>query len=265
MGTHTDFHSTVGMYRAFGICGLSKENDSQYPYFFDLCTQEWRKLSELNTIALFSTGSQIFAIQSKDGKYYGANGISSHLEVSNYAIKTRSENTPMPAMRFSLPDKMNEKQFGEYPGAYTQNGILLSANKGNGVWTPVVFHPLNGFYALDDIEALALIPFSLYGKKQSEKDAEKIYGYIVVKDESEKGDKSLFYTLDENMKFPEIPFVTYPNQALSASANNDRPGTLTIHFKAYRSGNVTQEYSFDKKEMNSINYFSSFDEIVWIN
>lgn len=263
MGDHSDFHSTVGIYRAFGMCGLSKENGSRYPYFFDLCTQEWSKLSELSTIALFSTGSQIYAIQSKDDKYYGANSISSQLEISNYTTKTKAETSPMPAMRFPLPDKMNEEQFGEYPGAYTQNGILLSANKGNGVWTPVIFHPLNGFFAMEDIEASALIPFSLYGKKQSGN--KRIFGYIVVKNGNEKGDKSLFYTLDENMKFSENPFITYPNQALSASANNDKPGTLTIHFKAYRSDNVTMEYSFDKQEMNGIEHFSSFDEIVWIN
>ena len=30
---HPDFHSAVGVYRAYGICGLSKENNNQYPFY----------------------------------------------------------------------------------------------------------------------------------------------------------------------------------------------------------------------------------------
>ena len=59
--------------------------------------------------------------------------------------------------------------------------------------------------------------------------------------------------------------ASYPNKALSATANYNRPGTLTVHFEANRSGNVTSEYSFEKKEWTPINVFGSFDEIVWIN
>lgn len=34
---------------------------------------------------------------------------------------------------------------------------------------------------------------------------------------------------------------------------------------AYRSGNVTSEYHFDKQEWTPINVSGTFDEIVWIN
>ena len=50
---HPDFHSTIGVNRAYGICGLAKENNNQYPFFFDLCTQEWSKLSDIKRSALF--------------------------------------------------------------------------------------------------------------------------------------------------------------------------------------------------------------------
>ena len=129
---HPDFHSAVGAYRAYGICGLSKEDGIQYPYFFDLCTQEWSRLSELNTIALFSNGSIIGAIQSRDGKLYGANNISDNLERSNDYLTSRSTSPASPAMRFQLPDGIESDQLGEYPGVCNERGVLLSANKGNG-------------------------------------------------------------------------------------------------------------------------------------
>lgn len=155
---HPDFHSAVGVYRAYGICGLSKENNNQYPFFFDLCTQEWSKLSDMNTIALFSNGNVIGAIQSGDGKLYGANAISNNLERSeNYAISR--ESSPQPTSRFTLPDGINAEQFGEYPGAFTSQYVLLSANKGNGKWIPVLFHSNYGFATLDEIDADRLIPF----------------------------------------------------------------------------------------------------------
>lgn len=262
---HPDFHSAVGVYRAYGICGLSKENDNQYPFFFDLCTQEWSKLSDINTIALFSNGSVIGAIQSYDGKLYGANTISDNLERSEYYASSRAS-SPQPTLRFTLPDRINAEQLGEYPGAFTSQYILLSANKGNGKWIPVLFHPYNGFATLDEIDADRLIPFSVRTTTKYEKEnSQWIYGFIVVRGESENGCMSLFYAIDDNLSLMKEPITSYPNKTLSATANYDRPGTLTVHFEANRSGNVTSEYSFEKKEWSPINVFGSFDEIVWIN
>lgn len=76
---------------------------------------------------------------------------------------------------------------------------------------------------------------------------------------------SLLYVIDDNMSFAKEPVASYPNKALSAAANHDRPGTLTVHFEANGSGNVTSEYSFEKQEWSPINVLGSFDEIVWIN
>lgn len=261
---HPDLHSVVGVYRAYGICGLSKENDNQYPFFFDLCTQEWSKLSDISTIALFSNGNEIGAIQSVDGKWYEANAISENLERSeNYAI---SRTSPQPTFRFTLPDGINAEQFGEYPGAFTSQYVLLSANKGNGKWIPVLLLPNYGFATLDEVEADRLIPFSVYTTTKDEKESSQwISGFIVVRGESENGGMSLFYAIDDNLSLEKEPVASYPNKALSATANYDKHGTLTVHFEANQSGNITSEYSFEKKEWTPINVFGSFDEIVWIN
>lgn len=262
---HPDFHSTIGVNRAYGICGLAKENNNQYPFFFDLCTQEWSKLSDSNTIALFGNGSVIGAIQSDDGKLYGAKTISDNLERSENYLSSRAS-SPQPTLRFTLPNGINAEQFGEYPGAFTPQYVLLSANKGNGKWIPILFHPSGGFATLDEIDADRLIPFSVHTTTKDEKEnSQWISGFIVVRGESENGCMSLFYAIDEHLSLTKEPIASYPNKALSATANYNRPGTLTVHFEANRSGNVTSEYSFEKKEWTPINVFGSFDEIVWIN
>lgn len=106
---HPDFHSAVGAYRAYGICGLSKENDKQYPFFFDLCSQEWSRLSDINTIALFSDGTAIGAIQSFDRDLYGINIISEDLDRSEDYLTSRSD-MPQPAtMKYKLPEGMKPR------------------------------------------------------------------------------------------------------------------------------------------------------------
>ncbi|MDE6787242.1 MAG: DUF4784 domain-containing protein, partial [Muribaculaceae bacterium] len=230
--------------------------------------QEWNRLNDFNTIALFSNGSVIGAIQTRDGKLYGANNVSDNLERSQDYLTSRSSS---PAMRFQLPDGIDAEQFGEYPGAYTEKGVLLSAKKGNGKWIPVFFNPSSGFSLSDEIDAERLIPFALrpfIKQSNSKDDSEKpqwISGYIVVKEESDNGFKSFFHVMDDKLSLFNEPIAAFPNKALSAAANHDRPGTLTVHFEASSSGNVTSEYHFDKQEWTPINVFGSFDEIVWIN
>ena len=169
-------------------------------------------------------------------------------------------------MLFRSPDGVEAGQFGEFPGAYTSRGVLLSANKGNGKWVPVFFSFNQGFKALDEMDAEWLIPFSVRSVAKDESGNTRwISGFIVVRDKSENGCRSLFYTVDENGSLAKEPIAQYANKALSAAANPDRPGTLTVHFEAYRAGNVTEEYSFEKQEWTSVNVFGTFDEIVWIN
>ena len=92
-----------------------------------------------------------------------------------------------------------------------------------------------------------------------------ISGYIVVKEESDNGFKSFFHAIDDRLSLSNEPIAAFPNKALSAAVNPDRPGTLTVHFEASRSGNVTSEYDFNRQEWTPINASGSFDEIVWIN
>jgi hypothetical protein len=264
---HPDFHSTVGAYRSYGICGLSKTKGNQYPYFFDLLTGEWTQLRELNTIALYSDGNNIFALSQKSDKQYDFVNISSQLERSeDYAVDSRA-NSPMPDRNFPLPDGVPAESFGDYPGAYDKSGALFSINRGNGKWAPVLFNPTNGFSIGEDIEADALIPFSYTMKSvNGNNQYERFGGYIVVLKEQVNGARSLFYLMEENFSIEKEPFATHPNKALSASANYDKPGTLTVHFEAYRSGNISEELSLETQEWTSINPFGvSFDEIVWIN
>lgn len=261
---YPDFHSVIGAYRIFGICGLSKENENQYPIFFDLCTQEWNKLSDLNTIALFGNGTTIGAIQTHDGKLYEAVDITANLDRSDEYSTSRS--TPIP-MSFSLPEELKGDQLGDFPGAYTPNGILLAANKGNGKWIPVFFNFHKGFTTSEEIEAERIIPFAI--QPNGKENPHWTFGYIVVKEHIENGNHSFLYTIDENGFLSQLPNAAILNKALSAAVNYNKPGMLTVHFDSHRdlgNGNITMEYSFAKQEWTPINVMGGcFDEIVWIN
>lgn len=262
LAEHPDFHSAIGAYRLYGICGLSKENGNQYPFFFDLCTQQWNKLSDISTIALFGNGSTIGAIQSRDGKMYVATDITINLDRSENYLTSRSQ----PLMSFPLPDGVDADQLSDFPGAYTPDGVLLAANKGNGKWIPVFFNYHRGFATFDEIEAARIIPFAIrpFDKENQNWTA----GYIVVKEEFENGNSSFLYTIGENRSLSQEPIAKFPNKALSATVNYNQPDKLTIHFESHRdegNGNVTMEYSFKKQNWTPINAGGSFDEIVWIN
>lgn len=271
MDEHPDFHSVVGVHKGYGLCGLATTEGVQYPFFFDFCTLKWKKLSNNKTIALFNTPSTIGALQTRDGKSYSINDLSSNLEIcDDYATAKTKSSKPQAA--FLLPDGLKAEQFGEYPGAYywqsyyKQSYMLFSANKGNGKWTPVIFNPGKGFNVLDDIDADGLIPFSFFVETEGEKDDHKlISGYLVTLES--KQNSSELYLLDENMKLQKEPFAIFPNRAVSVSANYEKLGTLTVHFEGHRAGNLTYEYSWYTKEWKPINSMNghTYDEIVWTN
>lgn len=267
MDEHPDFHSAVGLHRGYGLCGLAATEGVQYPFFFDFCTLQWKKLSNFKTIALFSTPSMVGALQAMDGEKYSINVISSDLETWDYATAKTKSSFEKPQPAYPLPDGLKAEQFGEYPGAYyNQSYILFSANKGNGKWTPVIFAPDKGFYVLDDINADGLIPFSFFVKAEGEKDNQKlISGYLVALESKQNG--SEFYLLDDNMKLRKEPFATFANRAVSVSASHEKQGILTVHFEGHRAGNVTYEYSWGTKEWKPVSLMGGHvhDEIVWTN
>ena len=90
-----------------------------------------------------------------------------------------------------------------------------------------------------------------------EKNKDWRFGYIVARnDESslylaDKGDAILF----------DKPYVTFASRVLSASANYDNPGTLTIH----TSTGDTYNFSYEPRKVEPIGKTHVFDEVIWTN
>lgn len=263
---HSDFHSVVGVWGSYGLCGLAKREGVEYPFFFDFCTSEWKQLSNLKTIALFGFQGMVGALQTTDGEKYEINFISNELEKCDYATAKTKSSAGL-HRRFPLPEELKPEHFGEYPGAYTNElYVLFSANKGNGKWALVVFDFQHGFYVLNEIEADKLIPFSVCLSAEENIAKQKwVTGYIVARKGAEND--SELYLLKENASELKEPFAVFPNYAVSASANEKKPGTLTVHFEADRNGNVTREYLWETKEWKSVNGLMGHchDEIIWTN
>ncbi len=264
LGECSDFHSVVSCWRCYGLCGLTYVHGMHLPVFFDFCTSEWKELSNRPTLALFGFPSGVGALQAADGKNYSLNVVTDGLERCDFAVAS-SRTDPVPQPEYPLPDGLEASQFGAYPAAYTGTSvILLSADKGNGVWTPVAFSPYSGFHVFDDIEADGLIPFSFLTK-----DNKWQYGYVVARKDATNGSELYLSDLEKDGGITTFgkPYAVFPNCALSVSADYQQPGSLTVHFVAYRTGNVTYNFIADTKEWNSVDYAfgETFDEIVWTN
>lgn len=263
---HPDFHSAINAVRTYGLCGLAEEEGIQKAFFFDFCTAKWKKLTDNPTLALAGNGSDVTAISGDPDYGYRASSIIDHLDRNIFSSETRSTRMNIPTV-FELPQGLKPAYFGDYPGVFTHSSrqILLSADKGDGVWVPVVFDRVKGFYKLDEVKADALIPFSFLisqGDKTSDNETlRRLSGYVIT---SEK-EGSHFCLLDETeMKLQEA-FTTFPNRVASVTSNNKRRGSFTVHFIAYRAGFLTEEFIWDTKEWKSLTWGGVFDEIVWAN
>lgn len=259
-----DFHSVVACWQCYGLCGLcglagDGDGDNRRPFFFDFCTQEWKQLGDYSTIALFSFPSGVGALQTFDGEKYTLNLISAGLEKCNYT--TTPTRSPIPQPVYPLPQGLTAEQFGDYPGAYNTDGIVLfSAHTAPQEWVPVILSMYNGFYSFDSIEADGLIPFSFMTQEK-----EWRCGYIASHKGTANG--SELYLVEKNSELIlREPYAVLPGQAVSASANLQRPGYLTVHCRG-AEGNATYEFRFDTKEWKPLDtlHGCAFDEIVWTN
>lgn len=251
---HPDFHSALGLYRAYGICGLAKDSKGkQCPYFLDLCTGDLTQLDRSNTLALFNLGvGKIGSIASSDGKLYRLDTISYRLEVSDDYY---TQSSGRAANGFPLPDGLKAEFFGEYPGIVNGNQVLLSANRGNRQWTILAYSQEQGFSTFTDVEADALIPFSLLSADST---PIRTSGYIAV-----RNGLSELFILNDAASLSD-PVAYYPARAISASPNHDRPGTLTVQFISDGTP-TTMEYIFSRNTWVQTEQIPIYDEIVWIN
>lgn len=258
--THPDFHSVVNATLTYGLCGLANDNGIHKPYFFDFCTSKWTELSPRPTLAIASIyGTNVVSIENVGDNGYSINNISSNLLQSNFL--TRSNYTPIPQRISKLPADLKPEYFGQYPAAQFGNTdvFLLSANKGNNKWIPVRYSVTSGFAELDEIDADALIPFCFYIQKDNK--VIPMSGYII----SSEKNGSQFCLVNEDKFELQEPFTTFPNKALSVTSTPTALNTFTVHFLAYREGNITESFDYAAKKWNFTSFCGSFDEIVWAN
>ena len=259
---YPDFHSVVNAWRTYGLCGLAQESGVQKAFFYDFCTGEWKKLSDCSTLALAGNGINVFGILEVSHEKYTCTTLTSDLDKSEFLAKTRVNSM---VSVYSLPKDLKPACFGDYPGVFSRSSqqILLSADKGNGRWAPVIFDLYSGFHALEEVEAEALIPFYFFLSPNGDSSSQTLYkmaGYIIT---SEK-EGSRFCLLDETTMQIKEPFTTFLNRVASVTSTPERPNAFTVHFIAYRSGNITEEFLWDTKEWKHIGA-STHDEIVWGN
>lgn len=267
-----DFHSVLNMVYTYGLCGLSNENGVPQPFFLDFCTGEWKSLNYYNysTLALAIRGNVIAALQMRNNtNRYSLHYISTDLEQSNYATKTRSNMSPI-INGFELPDGFNAGQFGDYPGVFMQDDrtLLLSAKTGERKWAPVVYNP-QGFFALKEMEADALIPFYFNVRPDGDLAStyKKMTGYVISSSSDKGGSRFCLLSNDVDYTLWEQNMLTELSDKVVAVAHRpDRYGTLTVLTE--KGGKyAVSDYDWNSKEWKSNDELLDvpYSSIVWAN
>lgn len=272
MSAYPDFHSVVNLEKTYGLCGLAKENGVTQPFFFDFCTGEWKKLGyySYGTLALTDNG---LALQLRNKGRYSLQYVTSDLERCNYATKTRM-NIPIEQFGFELPGEFTPEQFGDYPGVSIQGKklFLLSANKGEGKWTLVLYDAKQGFFPLEEeIEADALIPFyfGVDNPVDGSSSQHKMVGYVISSSVDKGGSRFCLFAKDKNSDklLLEEPFATLPNKVISITNRLDRPGTFTVLSADENGKRTISDYDYNTKEWKLYDELSDvpYGSIVWAN
>lgn len=270
---HANFHSLANCTMTYGLCGLAGENGTAEPFFFDFCTGEWKALdaySLKHTLALVDLGgNSVAAIQSiEETDKYILNNVSDELERSNWAVPSRSNTPPLPALH-ELPEGYAPEEFGDYPGVTMEGNkiALLSADKGEGQWGLVLYELTSGFHVLKEMEAGAIIPFYFRVETSAAETParqHKMAGYVISSPSS--GDESLFCLLNDEEPGLEKPFTTLPGKVISITHRPDRFGTLTVLVENNGKRSVC-EYDWNRKSWETYPELSdvTYESVVWAN
>ena len=240
------------------LCGIREQDGNSSISGYDLCMNYWCYPVERSPITLCSNFNKVISVEMINNKSITYNNIS-------YPIAyTRLNMPPMSSPEIPLPDGLKPESLSRYPGVMADAQLLLSADNGDGTFSPVVIDiTTERLYPYDPIKTDALIPFWIM-----EPDANKPNsllckgGYIVSRANGGETQFCLWNTATGTL---EPPFATFPNAVISAAMYFSRDGQtrkLYVQFKGNREGDFIDTYDFQTKEWEMFTFFVPFAEIV---
>lgn len=181
-----------------------------------------------------------------------------------------------PDYGFQLPEGLKAESLSRYPCVQMSDGnILLSADNGDGTFSPVVLDGRNveekSIYVGEPIQAVALIPFWIVKPVEGMGTAKytRVSGYIVSKRHGATiadGDGTELRLWNPITMTLDKPFTTFPNAACSVAtlvSDDFKKQELYILFEGSRNGRLLEVYDWLKKDWRSLNLSGfSYSEIV---
>lgn len=239
------------------LCGIREKDSSSFIDGYDLCMHYWCNPIERNAITICSDFNNTVSLEMAGDKLLTYCSIS-------YPVYTRLNMPPIHTPEIPLPDGLEPESLSRYPGVIADAHMLLSANNGDGTFSPVVIDiAKETMYCYDPIKAEALIPFRIMEPSPENPNSLQCKGgYIVSRANGGDTQFCLWDTATGNLK---EPFATYPNAVRSAAMYYSKDGQtrkLYVQFAGYREGDFIETYDFQTKEWRMFTFYVPFAEIL---
>lgn len=241
------------------LCGILKQDGQYSTGYFDLSMRYWRNTTN-NPVTLCKTYSNnIFVISQIDETHLTVNNIAS-------SIHNRSS-APMPQPRFELPDGLKADALRSYQGVYlTQGYMLLSANNGDGTFSPVIMDLNSEKYSIhlyDPIQCDALIPFWIAVRKEGTNEGVYTGGYAISKANGGETEFRLWDTTTMNMEERLLAAFPNPVRSITTFCTEDLDAQkLYVLFEGQRNGPLIYTYDLAKKEWKDLGSGYPYAEII---
>lgn len=260
-----DFSCVVTAPGIWALFGIQTKDGNRSIFRFDLSMRYWREVERTSIVTLGTLGNENIITVCHD-----TNDKSSLLVTTlNTQVYTRDNYTPK-VLRYKLPDGMKPEALSHYPCVPGEGYLLLSADNGNGTFTPVALEIREGgknIHIGDPIEAARLIPFWTVMPVEDAGTTKYIptTGCAVVRADNGQTELRLLDTTTMTLK---EAFATFPNSARSITtlAKGINTRKLYVLFDTNRGGRLIYDYDMKTEEwqpLPGIGYPYSEIALTW--
>lgn len=257
-----DFYRVVSIPNQWNLIGKMKADGKSFAATYDLSMSHWFIIDDEPLITFCTNGSVVEAIHKMSDEKVAISGVSGN---------TRLNMSPM-TPTFQLPKGMKADALAGNIGVYTTGGqLILSADNGDGTFSPVSIYPRTGDFrviAFAPIKADALIPFWVGVSKANDNinTAVIVCGFAVVSKSTNSTELRLWNTTTNSL---EEPFATFPYgntiRSIATRFSEDmKTQELYMLIEGREGSGLIKIYDFRKKDWRDFpNSGFPYSEIVF--
>lgn len=270
LADNQDFYCVVNLPGSWSLSGVWTQDNRRTIGLYDLSMNYWEKPEDSQVVTMgVAINNSVLAVSQGGDRLF--------VKTVDTMPYTRMYMPGKPDYGFQLPEGLKTESLSRYPCVQMSDGnILLSADNGDGTFSPVVLDGRNveekSIYVGEPIQAVALIPFWIVKPVEGMGTAKytRVSGYIVSKRHgatTADGDGTELRLWNPTTMTLDEPFATYPNAACSVAtlvSEDFKKQELYVLFEGSRNGRLLEVYDWLKKDWRSLNLSGfSHSEIVF--